>query len=325
MVPVGTEMDRLRSTHQSRDARRRAPRFRQFRSAGWRELTSLSFNAFGLLYHFRYGEPVDTAIFRAIPGRDGILRSSSHFAPDRGLTVISTESVLNSMVRSTQTILFDLDGTICEYRRSGSDVLAAAFDAVGVEPFFDITEFHDVIGTADLSGRTFLEFREDCFARIAEEVGREPSLGREIARAYAAERDQSNVRFLPGVPDALDRFGERYPLGLITNGGPEMQMQKLNSLGITDNFEAIVYAGYDTPAKPDPAPFRHALQTIGAPANKAVYIGNSLQADVLGAQRAGLTSVWLADGTDPEPAPDYLLHSTEELLELPWARAEQIR
>ena len=39
------------------------------------------------------------------------------------------------------TVLFDLDGTLCEQRRPSRGVLATAFDRVGVGPFFTVEEY----------------------------------------------------------------------------------------------------------------------------------------------------------------------------------------
>jgi len=146
-------------------------------------------------------------------------------------------------------------------------------------------------------------------------------VGRTVAEAYAAERDQANVRFLPGAREALDTLRERYRVAAVTNGGPDMQRAKLRGLGIHDHFETVVFAGYDVAAKPDPEPFHTALDFLGVDPERAVKIGNSLTNDVRGAHNAGLQSVWLAqDGiTDPDPEPHHRIEAMDELLDEPWA------
>lgn len=37
-------------------------------------------------------------------------------------------------------VLFDLDGTLCEYRQSDAEVLRLAFESTGVEPSFTTSE-----------------------------------------------------------------------------------------------------------------------------------------------------------------------------------------
>lgn len=218
-------------------------------------------------------------------------------------------------------VLFDLDDTLCEYRRSGEELISLAFEQEGVEPFFGQTEYHarypEFVDETD----TVEKLRRRCFAAIAADAGRDPDLGRALADHFAAERDHRNVRPLPGAHDALERLAEDHHLGLVTNGAPRMQALKLEGLGFEDAFGAVVYAGYDTPGKPDPASFHHALSRLDSTPNRAVHVGNSLGSDVAGARAAGVGSVWLTDGTHegpPEPTPDYTLESLHDLLEPPW-------
>lgn len=224
------------------------------------------------------------------------------------------------MSPGVDAVLLDLDDTICEYRRPGADILAHAFETVGVEPLFTVREY--VARYEDLVDDSvpMETLRERCFADLAAERGHDPALGRELARVYAAERDHANVRFRTGAREALETLAERYPLGLVTNGHPEMQATKLDSLGIRDAFETVVHGGYDAPAKPDPDPFHLALETLGSRPAQTVHVGNSLESDVTGARAAGLQAAWLdVDGVDPDPEPSYVLDSMGDLLDPPWA------
>jgi len=219
---------------------------------------------------------------------------------------------------AVDTVLFDLDDTICRYERSADEVLSVAFDRVGVEPFFTGREYVDRFDEFATEGAVIDEIRADCFATFAAEADRDPAVGREIAAAYAAERDQTRVEFLPGAEAALEAVAADHEVALVTNGDPELQSPKVESLGIGDHFETVVHGGHDAPYKPDPAPFHVALDHLGARPERAVHVGNSLESDVAGAHAAGLQSVWLADGTDPEPEPDYVLDSVADLRTPPW-------
>nr|WP_246279790.1 HAD family hydrolase [Natronomonas salina] len=208
-------------------------------------------------------------------------------------------------------VLFDLDDTLCRYRRSGSELLEAAFEATGVEPFITREEYHarypEFVGDSD----SMADLRERCFAAIAESKGRDPAVGRRVARAYAAERDHGDVEPLPGVEAAVDAVSE-LPLGLVTNGSPEMQAPKLEALGLADAFDVVVHAGYDAAAKPDPEPFEVALSALDARPDRTVHVGNSLESDVAGARAAGVQSVWLSEDDQPaEPEPDHRVPTLE--------------
>ncbi|NHN47251.1 HAD family hydrolase [Halostella sp. JP-L12] len=219
---------------------------------------------------------------------------------------------------AVDAVLFDLDDTLCEYRRGVEELLDAAFDDVGVEPFFEASEYYARYDEFMEQTDSMVDLRRECFAAIAEERGRDPEAGRALADAYAAERDHANVRPLPGAGEAVEALAADHRLAVLTNGAPEMQSEKLSQLPFRDAFDEVVHAGYDTPRKPEPDPFHHALDLLDATPERAVHVGNSLTTDVPGAHAAGVRSAWLSDGSEPDPVPDYRLDSLHDLVTPPW-------
>lgn len=224
---------------------------------------------------------------------------------------------------SIDGVLFDLDNTLCAYRRPGDEILASAFERAGVEPLFTLADYLDAFEEHAPPGEPIDVQREACFVALATGAGGDPEVGRTVAERYAEERDHGEVDPLPGALEALESLSQRHRIGMVTNGPPGMQGTKLAALGIDDAFETIVHAGHDTAPKPDPEPFHRALEALSVEPDRAVHVGNSLAADVAGAKAAGLRAAWLAEssGADPgEHAPDYVVESLAELAELPWAR-----
>lgn len=220
-----------------------------------------------------------------------------------------------------EAVLFDLDDTICEYRQSIEELVAHSFDAVGVEPFFTAAEYRETFGEYVAAYDDVDEIRERSFVALADEKGRDSDLAREMAAAYAAERDQADVQFLPGAREAVETLCERYRAAIVTNGAPEMQTAKLRSLGIEGQFETVVHAGHDTAAKPDPEPFEAAMEALGTSADRTVKVGNSLTTDVAGAHAAGVRTVWVEqEGLEEiEPEPHHRIGRMDELLDEPWS------
>lgn len=217
---------------------------------------------------------------------------------------------------SPETVLFDLDDTLCEYRRNADEVLAAAFERADVEPFFDLADWTAVVlevETVDSQA----DFRRTTMGTLAERRGRDADHARAVADAFGAERDHADVRFLPGAREVLDALAERHQLGLVTNGAPEMQEPKLAALAIADRFEEIVYAGAETLAKPHPSPFERILNRLDATPDRSVHVGNSLASDIAGAKASGLRAVWVPCGdetaTDGAGDPDHTLDSLHDL------------
>lgn len=218
-----------------------------------------------------------------------------------------------------EAVFLDLDGTICEYRQPTRDLLARAFADLGVEPFFTADEYREQLFSQVITDETMAERREAAFSALAESAGKDPAVGRRLATVYASMRDHRDVRPLPGAMAAIDSLGERYRLALVANGGPEVQDGKLDALGITDAFETVVYGGYETAPKPEPNPFMKAMTALDVRPRRTVHVGNSIRADVWGADAAGLRVALLADGDDePITAPDYMLDSMHDLVDPPW-------
>jgi len=213
----------------------------------------------------------------------------------------------------TRALLFDLDDTLCTYARSGETVLSLAFERAGVDPFFSYGEYVAVFEDYRSEAETLAELRETCFSALARERGRDPDAARAVARAYTEERNPADVRLRPGARAAVDHDG---PVGLVTNGPPDVQRPKLTAIDLDDAFDATVYAGHDVPAKPAVEPFERALSALGVDPERAVHVGDNPRTDVAGANAAGLTSVLVGDGANgPDSGangrPDYRLPSLE--------------
>lgn len=219
-----------------------------------------------------------------------------------------------------EAVLFDLDNTICEYPRSDEELLALAFEEAGVDPFFEPAAYHETIPEYIDDCDDPATLRRRCFADIARRRGRDPEEGRAVAAAYTANRSPSDVEFRPGAEAVLSAFADAYALGLVTNGDRDVQLRKLRGLGIESLFDALVFAGDTAPAKPSPEPVERALARLGTAAERAVYVGDSLETDVPSAAAAGVRAVLVGDdpGDADGPAPDFVVGSLRDLRPPPW-------
>lgn len=223
------------------------------------------------------------------------------------------------MHATPSAILFDLDGTLCTYERPGSEILEAAFDYLGVEPCFEMADFHDRYLEHLPDSATGFELYERTFTSLCDEHAGNPSLGERLNRAFHDEREPDDLVPIEGAREVVSALTSEYRLGLITNGHPELQRRKLDALGMSTRFETTVFAGYETPAKPHPEPFYRALSDVEATPEEAVYVGNLPSIDVAGARAAGLRAAWLAGSNQrPRPKPDYVLESLSDLRTPPW-------
>lgn len=118
-----------------------------------------------------------------------------------------------------------------------------------------------------------------------------------------------NMRPYPHTVETILELRTRgYSLGIITDGLPVKQWEKLIRLGLDDFFVTVVISGDEGIGynKPDPKVFAIALEKAGAKASEAVMVGDKLHSDIIGANRSGLTSVWLRTPRDPPDLPKKL-------------------
>jgi 5'-nucleotidase len=135
-----------------------------------------------------------------------------------------------------------------------------------------------------------------------------------ILDLYESEEDKL-IKVFDDTHDVLARLKTRYPLGIITNGPSKMQREKIIRLNLEPYFSPIVVdteVGY---AKPHPIIFAHAAWEMRIATENLLFVGNSLTADIAGANGAGWTSVWVNTyGADcGENIPHYEIRVLSEL------------
>ncbi len=126
---------------------------------------------------------------------------------------------------------------------------------------------------------------------------------------------RNDVEVFPEVRPALSALGKRYRVIAVTNGNADLDM-----IGIRDLFDDVVSASMAGAAKPAREIFDVAVKTGGAQIHETLHVGDHPEADVVGASRAGLKSVWVNRNGDDWPGhlqrPDGIVKDIGELLAL---------
>jgi len=126
----------------------------------------------------------------------------------------------------------------------------------------------------------------------------------------------------PDVYKALETISQGYRIGLVSNFTDSGFLQSsLRKFGIDDYLETIVVSDTIGWRKPHPKIFQSFLDSMNVEAKDAVYVGDNPEADIKGAQNAGITAVLISrqggEGRKPRDIiPDYTINSLMELEEL---------
>ena len=137
------------------------------------------------------------------------------------------------------------------------------------------------------------DYRRQAWSGALEEHGvNDIPLAERLAEAFQHERRLRHVVF-PDVETILQELGRSYRLGLITNGAPDLQREKIRGSRLAHYFDSITISGEVGAGKPDPRIFAAALDSLSAKPAEAVMVGNSLKRDIAPAQQLGMTAVWV--------------------------------
>ncbi len=213
-----------------------------------------------------------------------------------------------------QTVIFDLDGTLAD---TSGDLIAAAnacFSHMGAKTRLDpvadaATAFH--------GGRAMLTLGLTREGRFSAELLEQyyPHLLRAYDRAIDV-----HTTIYPGAMAAVARLrDERVKVGICTNKPAALAEKLLTRLGIRGEFAAMIGADTLPVRKPDPAPYRAAVQGVGGVLEQSCLIGDT-DTDRKTAAAAGVPCVLVTFGpTGMDVAdlkPEALLHDYADLPEI---------
>lgn len=197
-------------------------------------------------------------------------------------------------------------------------------------------------GRADVPahGETASRFRERYLPLLfvpgtVEEV-EYPGIIREVLGEFRVSlTDEELLRFLEAEHEAwaparalgaqshalLESLRERrLKTGLVSNAfdPPDLLHGDLRRMGLAERLDAAVFSSEVGKRKPHPLIFEVALQRLGVAPERALFVGDSLSADVAGAHALGMTTVqalWFRADDDGEGVePDYLAFTPMDVL-----------
>ncbi|MBT3587410.1 MAG: noncanonical pyrimidine nucleotidase, YjjG family [Flavobacteriaceae bacterium] len=133
-----------------------------------------------------------------------------------------------------------------------------------------------------------------------------------LADAYIEELPLDNYLF-DGALHILDYLAEKYQLHIITNGFEEVQYKKLKNSGIIHYFSTITTSEEVGLKKPNPIVFIKALEKASTNPNDSVMIGDSFEADILGAKNIGMETIFFNYRNEKIPNGYKLINALSEI------------
>ena len=223
-----------------------------------------------------------------------------------------------------KAILFDLDDTLCDYAAARETRLRIAFTrsiAACSRNGEEIDIDRMIVDSINLHPHGADHFPE-LFSRFGIEA---PAEALSAADWYRTNRFHG-LKLFPEVREVVPLVrlrlarsapGAGRPVGIVTNGPAEVQRAKLDLLGIEDLVDFAIVSEEFGLSKPDPEIFHEALRYAGVSASEAVFVGDSPEFDIAGAQSADIPSVWVnrydLAWNSPGPPPTRQIRTLAEL------------
>lgn len=193
-------------------------------------------------------------------------------------------------------ILFDLDETLydeADYVRSGFRQVAARIAAMAGRDPAEVLAFMEAELARSGRGGIF-DATLRVFGVEARHGWSEQGLVAELVELYRAHRP--DIALFADADAALTALHGRLPMGLVTDGLPQMQRAKIGALGLAGRMESLVCTWEHDLPKPDPGGFRRAMQQLGATPAQTLIIGDRPDHDLAAAEALGCTALRIRRG-----------------------------
>lgn len=234
------------------------------------------------------------------------------------------------------TLLLDLDETLCD--TTGANNKALALMAEQFSELFPQTSDEHAQAFAQSYIKGIYRELDQRYQALLLPVVNEEAFRLELIRLICADMgittlpenteailqrcfDDARTRFFdffPGIEAWLAELRQHFTLGVITNGPEFSQVVKVDRVNLRERVDFVIIGGQEPEQKPHKSIFDKALELAGCETHEVLHIGDSLAADIQGANNAGIDSVWISHSQElPNSSQAVPTHIIENPLQLP--------
>jgi len=198
-------------------------------------------------------------------------------------------------------LFFDLDNTIWDFNSNSYDALYVALDKLQLlgligsyDDYFKIysevnANLWDLYRQGSMTKKVLSVQR---FEESFEKNGTPLNIGGAIVNATYLEEMPLQTKLVEGARKVLDYLHGRYDVAIITNGFKEVQYEKILKSELSKYFRKIFVSEEIGAQKPKKQIFEYAIKSMNAPKNSSLMIGDSWEADIIGAMNFGIDQIY---------------------------------
>ena len=195
-------------------------------------------------------------------------------------------------------VFFDLDHTLWDFDKNSGLTFKKIFELNNIN--IELGTFLEVYEPINL--KYWKLYREERVSKPDLRYGRlkeafdtlgvsvKDDMINHLSEAYIDYLTTFNHLF-EGAIEILEYLQYKYHLHIITNGFEEAQERKMQNSKIRSYFKTVTNSEMVGVKKPNPKIFNYALNSAEANPNESIMIGDSLEADIAGAQKVGMRTI----------------------------------
>lgn len=197
---------------------------------------------------------------------------------------------------SYKFLLFDLDDTLFDFDAAEDTALSVMFEQIGITLTADLKAHYSRFNQHlwemyEQSKITRAELLRVRFKQFFEQMALDDR-GRDVDKLYRESLAQQH-QLLPQSKKLLESLSKRYRIFAVTNGIAKTQIKRLREAKIAHYFDGVFISEWIGHQKPQRAFFDYTFAHIkNFDQSRALLIGDSLSADILGGQNARIDTVW---------------------------------
>ena len=216
-------------------------------------------------------------------------------------------------------IFFDLDHTIWDFETNSNETLSELFLEFQLDKWIDNKD-RFLATYQTVNAQYWKKYRDGKIDKHTVRFGRFPEtlrrfkvddpdkIGKDIGEEYI-RRGPKKTNLFPHAHETLFYLSKKYPLHIITNGFKEVQYIKLGGSDLTKYFDIILCSEEVGVNKPHRKVFEAALQKAKVDPINSVMIGDNFEADILGAQKVGMNTIFFDPNKTGKSNKSLLIHS----------------
>lgn len=200
-----------------------------------------------------------------------------------------------------KSLFIDLDDTLWDFHLNGKECLEEMYYDYDYSKYYPtFQEYYDVYMPNNnhlwsLYRKGIIHKEELIVERFLFPVKQfginDPEYAKNLSDDFL-ERTTRKTCLIDGTIELLEYLKPRYRMHILSNGFREVQYKKIENSGLRPYFDKIILSEDANINKPHTDMFTYALKNTNSKRDKTIMIGDSWEADIVGAKNSRIDQIW---------------------------------